>query len=628
MNAKHDESREPYTPAWVPTPDFINGTNLAWLMRRVGVTTYEDLHAWSVRNREAYWALAIDRLGIRFQRPYSRVANLSDGVEAARWLVDARFNIVESCFAAPSNSPAVIHQAEGGKLKVTSVAELEALTGLVAANLKRHGFEVGDPLAIIMPMTVESVSIYLGIIKAGCVVVSIADSFRPKEIATRLRLADAVAVFTQDVILRERKELPLYAKLVEAGAPPAIVLPAKNRLQVPLRAGDCDWRKFLQSQRPFGAVSREPEDHLNILFSSGTTGEPKAIPWIQTTPIKCATDAHFHQNVNAGDVLVWPTNIGWMMGPWLIFASLLNRATMGLYYGAPTNRAFGCFVRDAETTMLGVVPSMVKTWRNTGCMESLDWNSIKLFSSTGECSNADDMRWLMAQAGGKPVIEYCGGTEIGGGHITGTVTRPCLPGAFNTPALGLDFVILDDKGLPAEDGELFIIPPSIGLSTTLLKQDHHEVYFADTPNGPHGEVLRRHGDQTQKLPCGYWRGRGRADDTMNLGGIKISSAEIEHTLRTVKDVADAAAIAVASEEGPSRLVIYTVCSGARAWRKDVLAAAMQKALKRELNPLFKIHDIVIVPALPRTSSNKVLRRVLRDRYNQESRLKKQESMLR
>jgi acetyl-CoA synthetase len=115
---------------------------------------------------------------------------------------------------------------------------------------------------------------------------------------------------------------------------------------------------------------------------------------------------------------------------------------------------------------------------------------------------------------------------------------------------------------------------------------------------------------------------------MNLGGIKISSAEIEHTVRTVPDVTDAAAIAVASEQGPSRLVIYTVCSGTRASQKDVLAAAMQKALRRELNPLFKIHDIVIIPALPRTASNKVLRRVLRDRYNQESRLKKQESMLR
>ena len=104
-----------------------------------------------------------------------------------------------------------------------------------------------------------------------------------------------------------------------------------------------------------------PDDPINILFSSGTTGEPKAIPWTQTTPIKCAADAHFHQDVQPGDVLVWPTNLGWMMGPWLIFASLINRATMGALSTARRRAAtFGRFVQDAEATMLGVVPSLVQ----------------------------------------------------------------------------------------------------------------------------------------------------------------------------------------------------------------------------------------------------------------------------
>ncbi len=136
---------------------------------------------------------------------------------------------------------------------------------------------------------------------------------------------------------------------------------------------------------------------MNILFSSGTTGEPKAIPWSQTTPIKCAADAHFHQDVRPGGVVVWPTNLGWMMGPWLIFAALMNRAALGLFYGAPTGREFGRFVQDCGATMLGVVPTLVKTWRNSGCMEGLDWRGVEVISSTGECSNADDMRWLMAR---------------------------------------------------------------------------------------------------------------------------------------------------------------------------------------------------------------------------------------
>ncbi len=601
-------------PAWVPSPDFIRTTNIAWLMQRAGVDSYAALHAWSVRNREAFWALAIERLRLRFQRPFSRVMDLSRGVETPRWLVDARLNIVESCFAALSDSPAILHQAEGGELATLSVGELRALTDRVAANLKRRGFQPGDALAIILPMTAESVAIYLGIIKAGCVVVGIADSFRPKEIAARLRLANAAAVFTQDVLVRAGKTLPLYATVIGADAPPAIVLPAQDRVGLPLRAGDCAWSEFLEAADRFEAVTREPSDPVNILFSSGTTGEPKAIPWTQTTPIKCAADAHFHQDVHPGDVLVWPTNIGWMMGPWLVFASLINQATMGLYYGAPTGPEFGRFVQQAKTTMLGVVPSLVRAWRNTGCMQGLDWSTIKVFSSTGECSHPEEMRWLMALAGGRPVIEYCGGTEIGGAYITGTVTLPCVPGMFNTPALGLDFVILDEQGRLADNGELFIVPPSIGLSTTLLNQDHHAVYFAETPPGPRGERLRRHGDQMEKLPGGYWRGHGRADDTMNLGGIKISSAEIERVLQSVPHVTETAAIAVSPGGGPSQLVIYAVCSARQTLGKEDLAAAMQNALKRDLNPLFKIHDLVLVEALPRTASNKVMRRVLRDQY--------------
>ena len=587
-------------------------------MERAGVSSYRALHAWSAENREAFWRIVIDRLQIRFRRGYRQILDLSRGVESPGWLVGARMNIVDSCFSAPPQSPAIVHQTEGGALKIMTVAELESLTNRVACSLAQGGFKPGDALAIVTPMTAESVAIYLGILKAGCVVVSIPDSFRPKEIATRLRLGRAKAVFTQDVIVRGGKQLPLYANVVAANAPPVIVVPAGATADIQWRDGDRRWAEFLSENDRFDAVAREPEDHINILFSSGTTGEPKAIPWTQTTPIKCAMDAHFHQNIHAGDVLVWPTNLGWMMGPWLIFASLINRATIGSFNGTPAGEEFGRFIQEARVTMLGVVPSLVKTWRSTRCMEGLDWSAIQVFTSTGECSNAADMLYLMSLAGYRPVIEYCGGTEIGGGYITGTVTLPSSPATFNTPALGLDFVILDEHGAPADNGELFIVPPSIGLSTKLLNQDHHQVYFAGTPKGPNGETLRRHGDQVQRLAGDYYRAHGRVDDTMNLGGIKVSSAEIERTVRTVGEIQDAAAVAIAPPGGgPSQLIIYAVLSRPGASSGEDLLPRMQQALRKELNPLFKIHEVVVVDSLPRTASNKVMRRVLRDQYQKQ-----------
>lgn len=601
-------------PAWTPSPEFIRTTNLAWLVEQAGVSSYEELHAWSVQNRETFWKLVIERIGIRFQKSFSRVMDVSAGVESPKWLSDAQMNIVESCFTAPADATAIIFQAEGGTRETMSFGELESLTDRVAANLVRLGYKPGDALAILMPMTAESVAIYLGIIKAGCAVVGIADSFQPKEIATRLRIANAKAVFTQDVMLRGGKAFPLYSNLIEADAPATIVLPARDSVSIELRKEDLTWADFLKAEGAFDALSRAPSDPVNILFSSGTTGDPKAIPWTQMTPIKCAMDAHFHQNIQPGDVVVWPTNIGWMMGPWLIFASLMNRSAMGLYYGAPTGSEFVRFVQKAKATMLGVVPSLVRAWKNSGCLDGVDWSGIKAFSSTGECSNAEEMRWLMDQAGGSPVIEYCGGTEIGGGYITGTLMRPCVPGTFNTPALGLDVAILDEAGEPADNGELFLVPPSIGLSETLLNKDHHEVYYADTPHGGNGEILRRHGDQMERLPGGYWRGHGRADDTMNLGGIKISSAEIEKALQSVPDITETAAIAVSPGGGPSQLVIYAVNALGKIPNKEEIAKVMQAAIKRDLNPLFKIHELVLVDSLPRTASNKVMRRVLRDEF--------------
>jgi acetyl-CoA synthetase len=600
-------------PVYFPEDEDIERAHVTALQRELALDSYGALYAWSVSEREAFWAKTIERLGICLHQPYDRLVDLSGGIEAPAWCAGARMNIAGSCFQADPEQTAIVCRREGGVLERMRYGELEALCNRVAGGLVRAGFAPGDRIGVDMPMTAESVAIYLGIVKAGCAVVAIADSFAAPEIATRLEIGKAQAVFTQDVILRGGRELPLYRRLVEAKAPLAVVLPGREEgLAVELRAGDLSWEEFLADSEEFAAIACDPGEITNILFSSGTTGVPKALPWTHTHPIKCGADAHYHQDVHPGDVVAWPTNLGWMMGPWLIYASFLNRATMALYYGTPTERGFGEFVQDAKITMLGVVPSMVRTWRATGCMEGLDFSAIRAFSSTGECANAGDMHYLMALADYRPVLEYCGGTELAGGYLLSTLVEPIAPAIFNSATLGTDLVILDEQGRASDQGEAFLIPPAIGMSTRVLNRDHHQVYYEGVPQWD-GVQLRRHGDQVERLPAGGYRIHGRADDTMNLGGIKVSSAEIERVLNALEDVEETAAIAVPPRGGgPSLLVIYAVLEGG-----GDLMDAMQGAIRRDLNPLFKIHAVVALASLPRTASNKVMRRVLRQRYRTE-----------
>ncbi len=603
--ADFDRATHGSPPAWFPTDEDIAEANITRLMTELDIKTYPELHAWSVANRDTFWQMMIERLDIKAMETTRESQKDATGISTQL----AKLNIVESCFNAPDDAIAIITQRENDEnLSTLTYHELASLTNRVANGLVEIGTRPGDAIAIDMPMNAESVAIYLGIVKAGCVVVGIADSFAPEEIATRLRIGKAKAVFTQDYINRTGKRLPLYEKVVAANAPKAIVF-SESIAQI-RREGDMRWRDFLSDTDTFNAVPCHPDAHTNILFSSGTTGEPKAIPWTHTTPIKAAADAYLHHDIRRGDVLAWYTNLGWMMGPWLIYASLINRATIALYDGVPTGRDFGIFVQNAQVTMLGVVPTLVRAWKNTDCMYGLDWQAIRAFSSTGECSNPEEMLFLMALAGYKPIIEYCGGTEIGGGYITGTRVQPAPPSTFTTAALGVDFRLFDEDGKPTENGEVFVVPPSLGLSTSLLNADHNEVYFAGTPQSN----LRRHGDAVERLPNNYYRIHGRVDDTMNLSGIKVSSAEIEEVLNVVDGIQETAAVAVAPKDGgPSRLVIYAVLAASEtASAKQEFHATLQTELSEHLNPLFRIHEVVIVDALPRTASNKIMRRLLRD----------------
>ncbi|MFV2071952.1 MAG: AMP-binding protein [Thermoanaerobaculales bacterium] len=605
-------------PVWIPNPEAIAESNIGRLMGELEIEDYRELHRWSVSHRAEFWRRAIDRLGIVFSREPDEILDLTGGPSHPAWLPGAELNIVDSCFQSSDCTIAVALGQEGSdELATVTYGDLEALVNRVANGLGEHDFSPGDAIALYMPMNLECVAAYLGIIRAGCAVVSIADSFAPPEIRRRLEISGAAGIVTVDSFSRGGRSIALYDKVCEAEAPRAVVIPTDGLWRSELRGGDLLWQDFLSDSVRFQSLKSDPETATNILFSSGTTGDPKAIPWSHLTPLKAAVDGHYHHDIRPGDVIAWPTNIGWMMGPWLIYATLINRACIALFEGLPSGRGFTGFVHRAGVSMLGVVPSLVRAWKDSGACDGIDWSMVRVFSSTGEPSNRLDYLWLMSRASYRaPVVEYCGGTEIGGGHVTGTVVQPASPATFSTPALGLDMVILDEEGKPVGEGgegEVFLLPPSIGLSQELLNRDHDAIYYADCPPGPAGATLRRHGDQMARLAGGYFRAQGRADDTMNLGGIKISSLELERVFERHPAVFEAAAVAVRLDgEGAEKLVVFVVLT--KEAEIQTLRQELGKSVASELNPLFKIHDVVVVESLPRTASNKLMRRELRGNY--------------
>jgi len=584
------------------------------MMQKLGFDKYQDFWKWSITNKEDFWKETVQNLNIYLNQNYTSILDTSKGVENAEWLKNAKLNIVDSCFQNDDDATTIIFQKEGKEIQKITQKELLELTNKIANGLIELGLKTGDKIAIDMPMTVEAIAIYLAGIKAGMPIVTIADSFTPNEIAIRLNITNPKVIFTQDVMQRAGKTLPLFNKVVAANAPKAIILKVGEET-IKTRENDIYWNEFLSKNPEFNSVIQNPEDIITVLFSSGTTGEPKAIPWTHTTPIKSASDGYYHQDIQPNNVVCWSTNLGWMMGPWLVFATLINKATIALYYGAPMGEEFGKFIQNAKVTMLGVIPSFVKYWKSSKCMEKHDWNAIKCFSSTGEVSNPDEMKYLMQLANNKPVIEYCGGTEIGGGYVTSSIIQPNFVSTFSTQALGGEFVLLDENHQKSTKGEVFFIPPIMGLSTKLLNRNHFDVYYKNTPIFK-GKMLRRHGDQMEQLKNGYYKALGRVDDAMNLGGIKVSSTQIEAVINKLPFVNESAAIAASPKGGgPSFLVVYYVESNSDFSNEERFNQA-KYSIRTALNPLFKLVDLIKIDILPRTASNKVMRRKLRDLYEQ------------
>ncbi len=621
-------AKSEFKPIWLPDSETMKNSYLGKWLNQLNFSDVSQFYQYSIDAPQAFWGQAIADLGLSFSKKPLTSFDMSLFPYTPTWLPGASFNIADCCIDVEDDlamKPAIIYKGvRYGKYtdQTINYTELKDLVLTIARGLKHHyQLSPKDTVAIIMPMNIEAVATYLAVIYLGASVVSIADSFSENEINKRLSISNCKLVVTQDVITRSNKTLELYQKIMNCQISSIICLNTKNQ-GINLRVNDMSFDDLLTPHNISTVLDpylHNAQGVINILFSSGTTGTPKAIIWEQSTALKAATDAKLYMDTNKEDIWAWPTNLGWMMGPWLVFAVFLNRATMVLTEDLPTSLEFAQFIEKTQVTKLGVIPSIVNAWRTHAVLEEVNWQHIKLFASTGESSNVEDMFYLSLHAGYKPIIEYCGGTEIGGAYISSTLLQANVPSQFSQVCFGIELKLLDERHhiLPQNAvciGEAALSSYALGLSNRLLNADNSDIYYRDMPSY-NNMPLRRHGDLLRRTANGYYRSLGRADNTMNLGGIKTSSAEIEQVLLNLAHIYELAAVAVNDEvEGISKLVIYVVPTV----QMDLcqLKSQMQTLLKEHLNPLFKISDVILIEKLPRTASNKVMHRELKAHYAQ------------
>ncbi len=684
--------------AWTPTPDVIERAQLTRFMKQVGVSTWDELYEFSIRDVEKFTEEVLKFLDIKFGPPYEKLLDTSNGIEMPTWLAGAGLNITEMCLdrwvriereilpaydrlgdegkweeAESLNSTiveAVIWEDETGNEISVSYAQLARAVNKCATGLTAHGLKRGDAIGIHLPMAIETVVALVAIGRIGAIAVPVFSGYGVEAIASRMAAVNAKALFTcapytrrgkavnaREVAMQAVNRVPSIEKvfvvsefgegfkpveLLECGT--AMIADASERLEMfgapdPLSKKVVGWFSLLYSGNFLLESDPEPtsaEDPLIILYTSGTTGKPKGIAHTHASfPIKAAQDMAFGTDVGRGTRICWYTDIGWMMGPWLIYGALINGATICIYDGAPdypTPDRMWEFCAKHKVEVLGISPTLIRALSNSGddLPKKHDLSSLRAFASTGEPWNPAPWWWLFEKVGNSklPIINYSGGTEIAGGILMGNPLLPIKPCSFPAPCPGMDVDILDEEGKPVPDGtvgELVIKQPWIGMARGFWqeKERYLETYWRRFKN------IWVHGDWAMRDKDGHWFILGRSDDTLKVAGKRVGPAEVESLLVAHPFVTEAAVIGVPDEVKGTAMVAFVVTNHEYRIsnvepgpsehskfdiRNSELESELRSLVAKDMGKPLAPSKIHFVSALPKTRNAKVMRRVIRSAY--------------
>ncbi len=602
---------------WEPSAEVVEHANVTRLMRRLGCADFHSLLEVSVDEPDRFWPAVIEDLRLEFSQPWELVLDESRGIEWARWFVGGRLNVAWNCVHrwAGREGEAAVWQPEDGGRRALSWAELSREVYRLAEGLAALGIREGDLVGTFLPMAPEVATASHALAHLGAVQVPIFSGFAAHAIATRLSDAGAKALITADGSLRRGQVVPMKEvadeALREVPSVEHIVVWRRLGAEVPMTPGrDVFWDELVEGRT--GAVEPvevDAEAPYLLAYTSGTTGRPKGALHVQGGfLVSIAREAAYQSDLHAGDRVHFATDMGWIMGPWTVVGAGAAGATVVYAEGAPDWPADRLWklVESERVTMLGVSPTLVRALIPKG-EPAADLSSLRAITTTGEPWNLGPYLWLAEHVGGGrvPIVNISGGTEVGACFLSTSIVEPIKAVALGFPALGQAMDVFDADGRPVrgEVGELVCTRPWPGMTRGIWRDPERylDTYWRRFPGA------WCHGDWASVDADGYWYLHGRSDDTLNIAGKRIGPAELESAAVSHPDVAEAAAIGVPHEVKGEVVWLFCVPTPGRRPDPDVIGTVVA----RELGKAFAPERVVIVPALPKTRSAKIVRRAVR-----------------
>jgi acetyl-CoA synthetase len=597
--------------AFIPSSKHIEESNVSRFMRKHGIPNWRDLVKKANSDVAWYWDAVNDDLGIEWFRKYDKVLDSSKGVPFTKWFLNGRCNIVANAIDRHAKKQpdkvAYIFAGENGSRKVT-YGELDSQVNKLARALSDSGIRKGDVVGIYMPMVEEALYAIFACSKIGAAHMTVFSGFGAQALHSRLVDSKSKILITADAVQRRGKRIDLRSQWADA------VQGTSVSQVVTTGTGATNYADFVRTGGRFETEQMDSEDPLFILYTSGTTGEPKGTLQVQGGfTLVSAQQTAYLVDMKPDDVLFWYADIGWITGQvWSVYGSAIIGGSSVIYEDAldyPKSDTWCSLIEQHRATIFGVAPTAIRLFMKNGVQpESFDLSSLRILAATGEPINKEAWDWYFGVGGGRcPIINVSGGTEIGGailGSLPVMELRDCTVGC---PIPGIDADVFDEHGNSVQEGEGYLVirKPWPSMTRGLLNNPKR---FIDSYWSKYKDVWY-HGDIVFVDSDGLWYMRGRADDIIKVSGHRIGTAEIEQAAASHPAVIEAAAVGRPHDlKGESVVLCIVLKDGFTA--SKVEPEIIEKVVNG-IGSFARPDEVRFVSDLPKTRTGKLVRRLLR-----------------